>query len=92
MAEQKGFARFRVKKGGAPSFFEIELGKISVDARVKKLIEAVKKRYSDTAKYGNNAIKTNGETVTILLEQMVYARSKKKSARNKKKEQKAAAQ
>jgi hypothetical protein len=80
----KGFARFRTTRKKEPKFFDIEIGKINVDGKIKAAIENVIKKYGDSSKYGANAVKTQAQAVAVLLEQMLYARKgqkKKKSAK-----------
>lgn len=77
MTEKKGFARFRVKRTKEPKFYEVEVGNISVDAKVHARIKRVMNKYSDQGRFGPNAIKTEGEAVAVLLEHFVYNSGKK---------------
>jgi len=80
----KGFAKFRSTRKKEPKFFDLEIGKITVDAKTKAIIENVLKKYGDSSKYGSAAVKTPAQAVAVLLEQMIYskkAKTKKKPAK-----------
>ena len=67
---KKGFQRFQT---AAPEkTFQVNAGVLALDKKVKDHVQNVFKRYSNKDKYGDKALKTEGEAVSVLLEHFIY--------------------
>ncbi len=79
MSELKGLAKFKKEQAKQAKLFKIDVGTIEVDSKVNTRIQNLMKKYGDKDKYGGLALKSEGQAVQVLLEELISVKKARRA-------------